>query len=304
MRENIDDKLLVLIPITRIGDKPIRAIKSLSKNRSDVKIVASFNRCITSEDGPLLAILNGMSAIVLNVKNILNPIEHACFILKSCFERIAINLNHPLVWLCDDDELLLESKDIKYICERIRIGVAVWGPYKIFNEKNGEAKTGYAFYSHNNLTNSRVQRLIDEMELPKISYKISDTIQGSITGIFAPYSAYLSAFNYYLKTNCSSGARIEVTILSQRGISIERYRNPVATIYLHDSQAGKSISNIDYLGDEIRFRSYALLQSNGLKEFFLLSISGYGAIWIFSALLRYLRFVLVNKAKSLFKLKK
>ena len=280
-------KLLVILPITRNGEEPERAVMSLSSIANNIVIVASFNRQINSQsDHKLLNLLKSNHAMLLETSRRLNPVQHMNFIIKNCKRIIKPKPQHPTTFLCDDDELLINSSDLDMISDRVKNNIATWGLYRFHDSLGSRQLSDSAFYrAKKSLVYSRLTRLLDEHEFEQNNFQSDPPIQGSITGLFAPFGAFADAAKTYMLTLSTHGVKMENTVLSWRGLSVAEHVTPVARIYLHHSQSGRGLAIETYIRSDMRYKFHALTNSKNFSELRALYRHGYSPKWFLGNLL-------------------
>lgn len=276
-----DALMLVIVPITRYGEFPEATITSLLPLAGTVRVLASFNRPIDFQrDAHLLGLLQQCRAYVIHTPRLLNPSAHLLFIMRQARRALRVPFALPCVVVCDDDRLLLHPRDIEVIVTSVRGGVSVWGPFLI--ERTGEPATSIHqafFQSSNRATHTRLQRLSDEMAFAQLGYRCEPAVFASISGLFAPFAAFFNAAWFLRLTLAHHGARAEVLILSLRNLAVTAYATPVAAITFHPTQSGLLVRELSQLRSEIRFRSYALLNSSSFQELWALMHLGFNPRW-------------------------
>ena len=117
------------------------------------------------------------------------------------------------------------------------------------------------------------------MAFAQRGYKCEPAVFASITGLFAPFAAFFNAAWFLRITMSQHGARSEVLILSFRNLAVTAYATPVAAIAFHPNQSGLLVRELSQLRSEIRFRSYALLNSSSFREVWELMHLGFNPRW-------------------------
>ncbi len=281
MSPPVPKKLLVLLPITRTGALPERAVASLQPIAELLHIVASFNRPVAqTADAALIGALRALNASIIETGTRLNALAHGTYILEQCRRIHRLPQLQPTTTLCDDDELLLRREDGASIITSVAARIAIWGQYEIAHSFPGITYSPHAFYSSRNYAvTPGTQRHLDELEFARIGFERPPRIQGSITGLFAPYEAFRSAFRHFNLTRAVDGVKMENTILGWRGLSITEHSRPVARIYLHAAQAGRGLPGDCYRLSELTYRLHAVCNAPTLHDLATLRRAGFAPRW-------------------------
>lgn len=273
--------ILVILPITRHGLEPERAVKSLEPIQHKVTLVASFNRPLDSaQDSNLLSLLNACHAIILETQTRLTPTQHGCFIFKQCKAFLRPASLQPTTILCDDDELLIDEVDLDLIANQVKRRMAIWGQFEFAGEACPSNLSRKAFYRANEASSySRLTRIMDEREFEKLQFITDPLIQGSITGLFAPFGAFYAAISFYGITMAVHGVKVENAIIAWRSTSVAEHNKTVARIYLHPHQSGRGLDIGTYLRSDLRYKFYALVNSSSLAEVCRLMLNGFSPLY-------------------------
>jgi hypothetical protein len=280
---------LVIIPISRSGEMPERAVRSLLPVAAHIQLVASFNRLVDPvADAPLFDLLHRLDATIWRTPRRLGGVQHFNFILSSCRRLLAPPPLQATTVLCDDDELLLEPGDAEAIRRSVEDRIAIWGQYSFAGALPEQRFSEHAFFStRGHARVSSLQRLRDESWFGGHDAPPGPKIQGSLTGLFAPFGAFAAASRTFGLTRSRHGVKIENTILCWRGVAIGEYPRPIARIHLHGTQSGRALPLATHRRSDLRLKLHALCHAGSVREWGALLCSvctPYAIAWQLAAL--------------------